>query len=195
MNYLSSTLILACLLCGCSGQKELKKTNAGLEDTNKNLTQANRELSDRNERLESDLSKATEGNQAMNAAFAHYKDDCEQTREELGQLHSVLQEISETFEAVYEKISQAMEDFADKGVEVYRRNGVIYVELEDDLMYKTGSAVLDAKGKKALASLAAALNEYPKLEVLVVGHTDDRLFKNGSDNWTLSTERANGVVR
>ena len=29
----------------------------------------------------------------------------------------------------------------------------------------------------------------------MLGNTDDKMFKKGSDNWTLSTERANGVVR
>src|SRR5690349_822263 len=99
MKYLSYALIPAFLLFGCSGQKELKKSNADLEAANKNLTQTNRELSDRVQRLETELGKATEGNQAMNTAFTRYKDDCEQTRQELAGMHSVLQEISETFEA------------------------------------------------------------------------------------------------
>ncbi|HET6723252.1 MAG TPA: OmpA family protein, partial [Chitinophagaceae bacterium] len=34
-----------------------------------------------------------------------------------------------------------------------------------------------------------------KLKVIVVGNTDDVKMKGAKDNWTLSTERANGVVR
>ena len=195
MKYLSSTLILTSLLFACSAQKELKKTNADLEASNKNLMQSNQDLADRNQRLEAELNKLNEGNMSMNAEFARYKDDCEQTRQELTALEEILTEISTTMEALYEKLQIAADDFAEKGVDVYRKDGLIYVQLQDDLMYKSGSAVLDAKGKKALGSLASALNEYPNLEVVVVGHTDDRLFKKGTDNWTLSTERANGVVR
>jgi len=62
-------------------------------------------------------------------------------------------------------------------------------------MYKSGSSKVNDEGKKALSNLAAVLNEYPKLKVIVLGHTDDKKFKKGSDNWTLSTERANGIVR
>ena len=52
-------------------------------------------------------------------------------------------------------------------------------------------------GKKALEALATALNGYPNLKVIVVGHTDDVMFKKGNndDNLSLSTERANGVTR
>jgi len=47
-----------------------------------------------------------------------------------------------------------------------------------------------------LGNLANALNGYPDLKVIVVGNTDDVMYKKGAmDNWTLSTDRANGVVR
>ena len=39
------------------------------------------------------------------------------------------------------------------------------------------------------------MNEFPKLKVVVVGNTDTVHVKGVKDNWSLSTERANGVVR
>ena len=50
-------------------------------------------------------------------------------------------------------------------------------------------------GKNALGSLASALNDYPNLKVIVMGHTDDVHVKGKADNLSLSTERANGVLR
>jgi chemotaxis protein MotB len=67
--------------------------------------------------------------------------------------------------------------------------------MEESLLYKSGSAKLGDNGKKALGSLASALNDYPNLKVVVLGHTDDKQMKKGGDNLSLSTERANGVVR
>jgi chemotaxis protein MotB len=79
---------------------------------------------------------------------------------------------------------------------VFLKNGLVYVELADQLLYKSGSAKLSDSGKRALGSLAGALNDYPRLKVIVMGNTDDVQFAKGSgDNWSLSTERANGVVR
>ena len=63
------------------------------------------------------------------------------------------------------------------------------------LLYKSGSATLDKGGVEALAPVASILGDYPNLRVIVLGNTDDKMFKKGSDNWTLSTERANAVVR
>ena len=64
------------------------------------------------------------------------------------------------------------------------------------MLYKSGSAVVGEDGKKVLGDIAAALNEYPDLRIVVVGNTDDQKFKNSNtDNLSLSTERANGVVR
>jgi chemotaxis protein MotB len=54
---------------------------------------------------------------------------------------------------------------------------------------------LSDDGKKALGNLASVLNEMPKLKVIVVGNTDTMHVKGVADNWSLSTERANGVVR
>jgi chemotaxis protein MotB len=88
-----------------------------------------------------------------------------------------------------------LEDFYAGGVEVFYKDGLLRVQLAEELLYRTGSAMLGTTGKNALGSLAVVLNEYPRLRVIVVGNTDNVKYKKGSDNWTLSTERANGVVR
>jgi chemotaxis protein MotB len=95
---------------------------------------------------------------------------------------------------VKEKVSTALADFMDKGVNAEYRDGLLHVRLADDLLYKSGSATLGENGKKAIGSLARVLNDYPRLEVIVVGHTDSTKFIGG-DNWSLSTERANGIVK
>ena len=46
-----------------------------------------------------------------------------------------------------------------------------------------------------MGRLAGVLTGYPKLKVIVVGNTDSVQSKGAPDNWSLSTERANGVVR
>ena len=98
-------------------------------------------------------------------------------------------------EEVMAKLTAAMQSFENKGVELYSRNGMIYVSMSEGLLYKSGSGKLGNAGIEALGQLASALNEYPKLRVIVVGNTDTMKVKGVADNWSLSTERANGVVR
>jgi chemotaxis protein MotB len=127
--------------------------------------------------------------------YSNYKKQCEATQEKLATMQEVLTEEAKTLQAVQEKLDSALVDFKEKGVDVYYKNGLVFVSMADNLLYKSGSAVLGAEGKKALAPLATVLQDYPNLKVIVLGNTDDVQVKKGGDNWSLSTERANGVVR
>jgi chemotaxis protein MotB len=77
------------------------------------------------------------------------------------------------------------------------KDGMVYVSLSEKLLFKSGSDVVDPKGKEALKSLAQVLNSTIDITVLIEGHTDNvpiktKLFK---DNWDLSTARATSIVR
>ena len=112
-------------------------------------------------------------------------------------MYAFLEEQYAKLQALRAKISEALDDFSDKGVEVYYKNGLVYVSLQESLLYKPGSSALGEKGKKALGVLANALKDYPDLKVIVLGNTDNVMYKKGGsmDNLSLSTDRANGVVR
>jgi chemotaxis protein MotB len=67
--------------------------------------------------------------------------------------------------------------------------------MEDKLFYKSGSARFDKTGIEALSKISSVMTDYPDVKIIVVGNTDNVPVKQGTDNWTLSTERANSVVR
>jgi len=73
----------------------------------------------------------------------------------------------------------------------------LYVTLPENMLFKEGSATLGKEYKQALSPLASVLNNYPKVQVYVVGHTDTLKIHSArfEDNWSLSTERANSIVR
>ena len=64
-------------------------------------------------------------------------------------------------------------------------------------LFKSGSDVVDSKGKAALKSLATVLNSSKDFTVAIEGHTDDVPIKTKmfEDNWDLSTARATSIVR
>jgi chemotaxis protein MotB len=159
------------------------------------LKTANSELAAKNSDLQKQLNDLTASKQSLSDEYSHYKTDCEATKQKLQSLQAVLTDIHNNLDAMEKKIEDAMADFKDKGVDVYYKDGFVYVDMADNLLYKSGSAALGDSGKKAIGVLANALNGYPDLKVIVVGNTDDKPIKKGGDNWSLSTERANGVVR
>ena len=184
-------LLAAAILSSCGTGKKLEAANAQVADLQSQNSQLNGEVTN----LKKQVSDLTTQNQTVANQFNSYKKQCQENEAELAEMQGALNELHDNFEKLEKRLETALADFQDKGLNVYSKDGVIYVDMQDNLLYKTGSAVLSPDGKKALANLASVLNEYPKLEVIVVGNTDTTHVKGVADNWSLSTERANGVVR
>lgn len=77
------------------------------------------------------------------------------------------------------------------------KNGKIYVSMSDKLMFQSGKANVQEKGKEALRALAGVLAKNKEFQILVEGHTDNVPIKTAqySDNWDLSVARATSMVR
>ena len=195
---MTQKLFLACSLMGslifssCGTAKKLDAANIQVTQ----LQAANSELTAKQKELQTQADNLTAANKSVNQAYSQYRAGCEVTSQKLQQMQAAEKDDEATFDEMAKKIEAAVVDFENKGLEVYAKDRMIYINMEDRLLYKSGSAVLGDEGKKALGNVASALNEYPKLKVVVVGHTDDKKFKStNTDNLSLSTERANAVVR
>lgn len=75
-------------------------------------------------------------------------------------------------------------------------------KFHSDILFDSGSDVLKSSAKEILDQFAAIMNDgnAKRLNVLVVGHTDDKPISKATTqrqhrtNWHLSTNRANSVV-
>jgi len=191
MMNISLSLIVAMVLFSCVSQKKYKSAVAERDQ----LKSQNADLNNQVSSLQKQVTDANSKNQALTSEYNKYKAECQDCQQKLAAVRSTLYDMSKTMDEIEKKLEAALQNFADHGVDVYSKDGNIHVSLAEGLMYKSGSAKLDAKAKDALGQLAAVLNEYPKLQVIVVGNTDMTKVKGDVDNWSLSTERANGVVR
>ena len=65
------------------------------------------------------------------------------------------------------------------------------------LLFQSGSATVDKRGKEALGKLAEVLNKQANVDVYIEGHTDTKPIHTArfADNWDLSVIRATSVVR
>lgn len=90
-------------------------------------------------------------------------------------------------------------DLNDEDVNVKVDKGVVYVDISDKLLFKSGSFNVTDKAKIVLGKVAKVLAAQPSIEFMVEGHTDSKqLLGNDSileDNWDLSVKRATTVVR
>ena len=97
-----------------------------------------------------------------------------------------------------DRVTAALSGFEGKGLTVTQKDGKIYVNLDNKLLFKSGSTTVEGEGKQALTNLAKAVENEKDLSILVEGHTDtDKILPGGTmkDNWDLSVLRATSVVR
>jgi len=114
----------------------------------------------------------------------------------LQQLQSLLDAQKQKSEEIRKKMADALSGFNSNELTVTQKNGKVYVSLQENLLFPSGSAVVSDKGVDALSKLAAVLNLNPDIQIDVEGHTDSIPIKiKFQDNWDLSTARANSIVR
>lgn len=92
----------------------------------------------------------------------------------------------------------AIGNLADGDINIKVDKGVVYVDISDKLLFKTGSYDITDRASEVLGKVATVLKNQPDLEFMVEGHTDGVPFKGSgviADNWDLSAMRATTVVR
>ena len=92
----------------------------------------------------------------------------------------------------------AIGNLADEDINIKVDKGVVYVDISDKLLFKTGSYQITDRASEVLGKVALVLKNQPDLEFMVEGHTDGVPYSGSgviSDNWDLSVLRATTVVR
>ncbi len=115
------------------------------------------------------------------------------------ELEKILDTQKQIVQDLKNKVSEALLGFENNGLTVSMKNGKVYVSLEEQLLFKSASWEIDAKGKNALRKLAGVLERNPDIQITIEGHTDNVPYNPGGgqlkDNWDLSVKRATTVVR
>lgn len=117
-------------------------------------------------------------------------------RKKLEQLQALMDQQKTAIEEIRKKMADALNGFKSNELTVSTKNGKVYVSLQENLLFPSGSAVVNPKGKEALAKLAEVLNVNPDITVDIEGHTDSIPIRGKyQDNWDLSLARAASIVR
>lgn len=114
------------------------------------------------------------------------------------ELEALIAEKDAAVKALKDRLTAALLGFKDKGLTVEQRDGKIYVSLQAQLLFASGSTTVNAEGKNALLDLANVVKTEKDLTILVEGHTDTDPFAGSGaikDNWDLSVMRATSVVK
>lgn len=114
------------------------------------------------------------------------------------ELQSIINRKDSLLSALKDRISSALLGFEGDGLTITRKNGKVYISLEEQLLFASGSWQVDSRGREALSKLSKALENQQDINVLIEGHTDSIPFGGRGqikDNWDLSVVRATAIVR
>jgi chemotaxis protein MotB len=166
---------------------EIAKLLAELQNMQANLLERENKLKSAGDELKLEELKLKEAQDLYN-----------QQQAQLAELQNALKNQKDAVESLKGKLNQALRGFYDQGLSVHEQNGKIYVSLEEQLLFKTGSYAVDPKGQEAIKKLSEVLANNPDINIMIEGHTDD-VPLNGTgqikDNWDLSVMRSTAVTR
>lgn len=135
--------------------------------------------------------------QSSGSELTKLSDDLDKKQLRLRELESILRRQDSILDVLNTSVKNALLGFNADELSVEMKNGKVYVYMSDKLLFKSGDATVEAKGKEALKKLADVLNKNNDVSIAIEGHTDNVPIKTAiyKDNWDLSAARATNVVR
>ena len=99
--------------------------------------------------------------------------------------------------ALSNRLTRSLSKEELKDVDVQVLKGVVYISLNDNMLYKSGSYEISPAAGETLSKIAKIITDYSDYEVLVEGNTDNVPISktNIRNNWDLSALRASSVVQ
>ncbi|WP_256013015.1 OmpA/MotB family protein [Desertivirga xinjiangensis] len=99
--------------------------------------------------------------------------------------------------ALVMNLKGAIGNLDDQDINIKVDKGVVYIDISDKLLFKSGRYEVNQQAKVVLGKVATVLKNQPDIEFMVEGHTDNVPYRDGVllDNWDLSVKRATSVVR
>ena len=169
-----------------SDDAELDALRKQIEYLKENNTQALKQLEDMSVISTSQAQSIRQSLQNLGAKDAYIHD-----------LRSAMAHKDSLNMALVSNLKGAIGDLNDKDINIKVDKGVVYIDISDKLLFKSGSYNVTENAKKVLGKVAAVLKNQPDIEFMVEGHTDNRPFHHGDllDNWDLSVKRATSVIR
>lgn len=207
MKYFPTALIgFLFLLTSCVSQKKhqaslqreqaLMARNTELEREIVSLKGNIEKLQGDNARLVKQIDDAMKNYSEASGKATLTQKELEAEQRRLIELRRLLDQQREAVEGLRKKMADALVGFNSNELQVFVKNGRVYVSLQENLLFPSGSAVVNQKGREALGTLAQVLNTNPDIRVMVEGHTDSIPIRGKyEDNWALSVARATAIVR
>ena len=192
-------------LTTCNDAKaELTRQKSSLETDKANLNARIADLDKQLEFLKTNNTTVLKQLQDLSVVSSSQAENIKKSLENIGAKDAYIQDLQAAMArkdslnlALVMNLKGAVGNMEDQDINIKVEKGVVYIDISDKLLFKSGKYEITSQAKTVLGKVAAVLKNQPDIEFMVEGHTDNVAYRNGVliDNWDLSVKRATSVVR
>ncbi len=175
--------------------KEYDQLNAYYKNLLTSSGKLNRDMAQQQEQLlaiQNNLERTRKMNDSLSVSLT-------EREKKVKDLEAVLAAKDKAVNDLKNRISNALLNFKENDLTVNIKNGKVYVSLAEQLLFASGSVVVDNKGVTALQQLAKAIKDQHDINIMIEGHTDNvpvsKISQYMQDNWDLSVMRATAITK
>lgn len=183
-------------------REQLASLNAQLnaaKESNNSLKAALAALKSDNAKLQASLDKSIDNAGSNNVNIAKLVDQINESNKYIRHLVEVKSKSDSLNLVLTNNLTRSLSDVAKKDVDVQVLKGVVYISLNDNMLYKSGSYEISDAARETLGNIAKVITDYKDYDVLIEGNTDNVPYVQGKgqirNNWDLSCMRASSVVQ
>jgi len=209
------------MFTGCVSKKQFTKLETDYNRSQAELRESQLQLAESRTRvtsLEERLAEARRNNEELRAAYTEMQNSLNKSISQNSQgnvnIAKLVDEINASNRFIQHLVqaknrsdslnlvminnltrSLTRDEMLDLDIKVLK--GVVYISLDDRMLYRSGSYEITDKAGEILSKIAKIIMDYRDYDVLVEGNTDtDPISRsNIRNNWDLSALRASSVVQ
>lgn len=183
-----------------STKESLVECNANgksMEAMIKDLKQQNSDLKQGMASLKESLDQAMNNNAQGNVNISKLVDEINASNKYIKELVAAKSKSDSLNLVLTTNLTRSLDASELKDVDVKVLKGVVYISLNDNMLYKSGSYEISPSAMDILSKIAKIIKDYKNYDVLVEGNTDNVPISrtNIRNNWDLSALRASSVVQ
>ncbi len=193
-------------LNNCNDAKaELGRQKTTLEGDNASLHNKISDLNKQIDFLKANNTSALKQLEDLSVISASQAESIRKSMENIGAKDAYIQTLQQQMAhkdslnmALVMNLKGAVGNMDDEDINIKVDKGVVYIDISDKLLFKSGRYEVTSQAKTVLGKVAAVLKNQPDIEFMVEGHTDNVPYVGGgvlADNWDLSVKRATTIVK
>jgi len=192
-------------LNNCNDEKaELARQKSSLENDKANLNNRIADLNQQIDFLKTNNTTVLKQLQDLSVLSSSQAESIKKSLDNIGAKDAYIQDLQSAMArkdslnlALVMNLKGAVGNMQDQDINIKVDKGVVYIDISDKLLFKSGKYEVTSQAKTVLGKVAAVLKNQPDIGFMVEGHTDNVAYRNGllRDNWDLSVKRATSVVR